>query len=317
MRKFIIDTDTGSDDAAAIMLAAAAKDIEILGVTTVCGNVPLEQATRNALQTLETAGCDAVVYPGAAHPLYRPLITAEGVHGKDGMGGRDLVHPARTPSDKHAVDFILETVAAHPGETEIVMLGPATNIALALMREPETMKKVKHIWSMGTAGFGAGNTSPVAEFNVYADADSYAMLLESGIPLTVIGFDLCLGPAALDREDLAEMAAGGPMSRLAEECTKALLEFNLKKGSGHIVDLPDAVAMAAALWPEMVKEKVEAYCYCCTKEEPAYGQVIIFDVSVSMPIAFQVPPANASVVRTIDTEMFRSRLKQALITGSI
>lgn len=313
MRKFIIDTDTGSDDASAIMMAVASPDVEILGITTLAGNISLEQATKNALQTLEVCGEDIKVYPGAASPIRRPLVMADGVHGKDGMGDQNLIHPKGTAETKHAVDFIVETARKYPGKVEIVALGPATNIALAIMKDREAMKMVKHIWSMGTAGFGPGNSSPVAEFNVYVDADSYAVMLDSGIPITIIGFDLCLGPAALNKEDLDELANGTVMSKFAVDCTKALLSYNLNNRGQHIVDLPDAVAMGVALWDDIVVNSLSAYCYCCTMEEPAYGQVIIYDVNAPLSIDYKVPDANSTVVRTVDYQLFKNRLKESLL----
>lgn len=313
MRRFIIDTDTASDDAVAIMAAAAARDVSILGVTTVAGNVSLEKATRNALQVLETCGADIGVYPGAAKPLFRELVTCEGVHGKDGMGDQNLVHPTGHPQSLHGADFILEKVKEFPGEVEIVALGPVTNIALAILKDRETMKQVKHIWSMGTAGFGPGNSTPVAEFNVFVDAESYAVMLESGIPLTIIGFDLCLGETALNKQDLEELSRGSDCAKLAVNCTKALLSYNLSKRGEHFVDLPDAVAMGVALWPEITAKAIQAYCYCCTREEPAYGQVIIYDVNAPLSIDYRIPEANASVIRATDSVLFKKLLKQALM----
>lgn len=312
MRKIIIDTDTGSDDAAAIMMAVADPDIEILGVTTLGGNISLEQTTKNALQTLEVCGADIPVYPGASRPIFRNLVTAAGVHGNDGMGDQDLVHPVGKPQHQHAVDFILETIRKYPDEVELVLLGPATNVALAIMKDRETMGHTKHIWSMGTAGFGPGNCTPVAEFNVYVDADSYAAVLTSGIPMTIMGFDLCLGQAAMQKEDLEYLKEASPAGAFAAKCTTALLNYNLQKRGEYFVDLPDAVAMGVALWPDIVKEDVYAYCYCCTKEEPAYGQVIIFDVNQPLSIDYEIPAANATVIRTIDYAEFKKRFKSAL-----
>lgn len=312
MRKVIIDTDTGSDDAAAIMLAVAAADVEILGVTTLGGNIALEQTTKNALQTLEVCGSDTPVYPGACRPIMRELVTADGVHGKDRMGDQDLVHPVRKAESRHAVDFILETVRKYPDEIEIIALGPATNIALAIMQDRETMSRVKHIWSMGTSGFGVGNCTPVAEFNVYVDADSYAIMLTSGIPVTIIGFDLCLGPAAMHREDLDYLKTASAAGEFAVKCTTALLNYNLQHRGECFVDLPDAVAMGIALWPDIVEDYVDAYCYCCTKEEPAYGQVIIYDVNQPLSIDYKIPPANAQVIRRINYQEFKNRFKASL-----
>ena len=312
MRKIIIDTDTGSDDAAAIMMAVAASDIEIMGVTTLGGNITLEQTTKNALQTLEVCDAEIPVYPGSSGPIMRELVTASGVHGKDGMGDQDLVHPKGKPEKQHAVDFILDTVKKNPDEVELVVLGPATNVALAIMQDRETMSHVKHIWSMGTSGFGSGNCTPVAEFNVYVDADSYAVMLTSGIPITIIGFDLCLGPAAMQREDLEFLKNASKAGTFVAKCTTALLNYNLQKRGEYFVDLPDAVAMGVALWPDIVQDSVSAYCYCCTKEEPAYGQVIIFDVNQPLSIDYEIPPANAQVIRKIDFKEFKSRFKNAI-----
>lgn len=312
MRKIIIDTDTGSDDAAAILTAMAASDVEVLGLTTVSGNVPLEQATLNALQTLEVCGAEVPVYKGASAPLFRPLVTATSVHGKDGLGDQGLVHPIRKPQEGHAVDFILDMARKHPGELELVTLGPVTNIAIALMKDREAMKGIKHIWSMGTAGFGVGNCTPVAEFNVFVDAESYAYFLESGIPITIIGFDLCLGKTAFWKEDLDEMAQSGPVGQFVTDCTKVLLSYNLRAKNEYNIDLPDAVAMGVALWPDIVVESVNAYCYCCTKEEPAYGQVIIYDPAIPLSVGVPIPPANAAIIKRIDSEKFKAYFKKAV-----
>ncbi len=315
MRKIIIDTDTGTDDAAALLMAAAAHklgEIEILAVTTVAGNIPLAQGTANALMTLEVAGCDLPVYPGAAAPLYRKLETAEGVHGPDGLGGRDLVHPTRTPEKTHAVTKILELVRAYPDEVEIIALGPATNLALAILQDRAAMGRVKHIWSMGTAGFGAGNCSPVAEFNVYVDAEAYDVLLQAGIPLTLLGFDLCLGPVALTEEELSKLAQGNRVMRFLATATSALTAHNIRGGRGYTADLPDAVAMLCALYPEAGADAVAVFAHCCTKDEFAYGQVILFPAGMEWSVPYRVPEANATVVKSVEAAVFKARLLGAL-----
>jgi len=312
MRKLIIDTDTATDDAAALLIACAQPDTDILAVTTVAGNIPLEKGTRNALQTLEVAGRKVPVYPGAGQPLYRPLVCAEGVHGKDGLGDRDLSHPATQPESVHGVTKLLELVRAYPGEIEIVALGPATNLALAILQDRAAMAGVKHIWSMGTGGFGPGNCTPVAEFNVYVDAEAYQILLTSGIPLTIIGFDMCLGDAALDKADLDTLASGNAVMQFMAKAASALVAYNERSGHGTAADLPDAVAMGCALWPEMVRETVSVYAYCCTREEPSYGQVIFFDRTVPMSVETQIPADNAVVVKAIDSVLFRRRFVETL-----
>lgn len=311
MRKFIIDTDVGGDDAAALVMALRESDIEILGITTLGGNVPLENTTKNALQAVEECGRDVPVYMGCEKPLMRELVTADNVHGNDGMGDCGLIHPTRKPEKMHAVEFILETVAAYPDEVEIIALGPASNIALAIMKNRKVMKKVKHIWSMGTSGFGAGNITPVAEFNVFVDAESYAVMLGSGIPVTIAGFDLCLGDAAFTPEELDEMSTA-PLGRFIAEGNRVKLGFNEKLTGVPFVDLPDAVAMAAVLYPEVVTEAITAHCYCCTKETPAYGQVIIYDISKPFSVKYDIPETFSTVIKSIDPALFKKRLLDAL-----
>ena len=183
-RKIIIDSDTGADDASALILAAKQENVEILGVTVLVGNVDLEQSSKNALAALELAGCDAPVYKGSADTFTGELKYANSVFGNDGMGDADLIHPKKQAAEGGAVDFIIDTVKNNPNEVELISLGPSTNIAKAIKKAPDEMKKVKRIWTMGTAGLGAGNASPVAEFNVYADAEAYKIMLDSGLPIT-------------------------------------------------------------------------------------------------------------------------------------
>lgn len=313
MRKFIIDTDTASDDAAALMIAAFSPDIEILGVTAVAGNVDVRQAADNALMTLEVCGCDAPVYLGAPRPLVRERRETISVHGKDGMGDGDLIRPIKKPAEKRAVDFILDTVAKYPDEVEIVVLGPATNIATAILTDRETMRRVKRIWSMGTPGFGIGNATPVAEFNVYIDAEAYAVMLDSGIPVTIIGFDMCAGEIGLDRDELAALAAGNKAGRFLEKATKVLLQFNLDTRGAHMVDLPDAVAIAAAVWPDYVTSSVACHCHCCTEDNETYGQVLFYQKGRTYESMPAIRDYTAEVVTRVSEQSFTERFMKLLL----
>ncbi len=316
MRKFIIDTDTGSDDAVALIMALKSEDVKVEAITTVCGNVPLELGTRNALMTVEiTDVANPPLYMGAAKPLMRELVTAEGVHGDDGMGDSDLIHPTLKPEGEHAVDKILEIVKKNPDEIEIVTIGPVTNIALALMKDRETMKGVKHIYSMATAGFGKGNTTPVSEFNVYVDAEAFDIMLRSGIPITIIGFDVCLGDAAWNKIDMDILLnSGKPEAEFAVKCNKRLLEYNLKRSGDHIIDLPDAVAMGVALWEDIVLESKDCYCHTCIHEEITYGQVVLYDDDVlAIKDRFSYNEPNASVCKTLDNLLYKKRMMELLL----
>ncbi len=308
MRKIIIDTDTGSDDAAAIIMAAYSRDIQILGVTTVAGNVPLEQAAQNAMATLEVCGrSDVPVYLGASRPLFRERPFTVSVHGADGMGDCGLIHPKMSVQSQRAVDYILETVNKYPGEVEIIALGPATNIALAVLTDREIMRKVKHIWSMGTTGFGIGNTTPVSEFNVFIDAEAYALMLEAGIPITIVGFDMCGGSIGLDKSKLETIAAGNEAGRFLEKATREILQFYLRTRGQHVVELADSVAMAVALWPEFTQKKVRCYCHCCTEQGPTYGQVIFYQEGRTYEAVTNIGEALTEVVTQVDEKLFTER----------
>lgn len=316
MRKIIIDTDCGSDDAVALIMALKSSQVKVEAITTVCGNVPLELATKNALMTVEVAQAQMPpLYVGAAKPLLRDLVTAVNVHGKDGMGDCNLINPTLKPENKHAVDAILDIVENNSDEIEIVTIGPVTNIALAILRAPETMKKVKHIYSMGTSGFGRGNTTPAAEFNVYVDAEAYSIMLKAGIPMTIIGFDVCSGDATLNKDDMDLLLSSSKEEAVfAVKCNHSLLEYNLQRSSEYIVDLPDAVAMGVVLWDDIVLEKKLCYCYTCTLEEAAYGQVIVNDGSkLAISDGFAGHSPNATVCKSIDNRLFKTRLLDLLL----
>ena len=313
MRKFIVDTDTASDDAAALMIAAFSPDIDLLGVTVVAGNVGVRQAADNALMTLEACGCDAPVYMGASRPLIKPRKETISVHGKDGMGDRGIIHPKKTPEDKRAVDFILEKVAEYPDEIELVVLGPATNIAIAIMTDREVMSHVKRIWTMGTPGFGPGNATPVAEFNVFIDADAYKVMLDLGVPTTVIGFDMCVGEIGLDEAELLALSKGNEAGRFLEQATKVILQFNYDTRGVHMVDLPDAVALAAAVWDDYVTSSVKCHCFVCTEDNETYGQVIFYQQGRTYESMPKIDSYNAEVVTSVSERTFTKRFMSMLL----
>ena len=316
MQRIIIDTDCGSDDAAAIMMALKSEDIKVEAITAVCGNVPLPLAVNNALMTIEVSGAQMPpLYAGAEKPLFKELVTAVNVHGNDGMGDMDLIHPSLKPEKEHAVDAILRLVKTYPDEITIIAIGPVTNIALAIMKEPETMKKVKHIYSMGTSGFGPGNCTPVSEFNVYVDAEAYHIMINSGIPVTIVGFDVCLGDAALLKEDLDTLAESDVKSaEFAVKCNRRLVEYNIEASNKCFLDLPDAVAMAVMLWPDVVLEKKDCYAHVCLKEPEAYGQVILNDGrKLAIQEGFLGRKPNVSVCTKLNKHKMKKRLMALLM----
>src|SRR5215831_11073951 len=189
-RKVIVDCDPGHDDAVAIMLAAANPEVELLAITTVAGNQTLDRTTLNARRVCTVAGIHGVpIAAGCDRPLLRELVTAGEVHGASGLDGPDWPEPTVGVEPAHAVDIIVELVLAAPGEVTLVPVGPLTNIALALRREPRIAKAVREVVLMG-GSFTRGNVTPAAEFNIYVDPEAAAAVFQAGWPLTMVGLDL-------------------------------------------------------------------------------------------------------------------------------
>ena len=192
-RQIIIDCDPGQDDAICLLLAMSSPDdLDILGVTTVAGNVPLDLTERNARQMCDIAGRgDVSVYAGCSRPMVRDLVTAEHVHGSTGIDGIDIVEPTQPLEEQHAVDFIVQTLrAADDNSITLVPMGPLTNIGQAITGNPEILAKVEQIVLMGGAMREAGNISPSAEFNILVDPHAADVVFRCGRPLTVMGLDV-------------------------------------------------------------------------------------------------------------------------------
>ena len=306
-RKVIIDTDTGADDASALILAAKSRELSILGVTVLAGNVDLEQATQNALAALETAGSSAPVYRGSAQTYGGEKIDAFSVFGEDGMGDMELVHPIGSAQEKDAIDFIIDTVKANPGEVEIISLGPATNIAFALDRDPEAMKEVKMIWSMGTAGLGPGNASPVAEFNVYSDPKAYKRMLDSGLPVTVIGLDVCGGEAMWTDRQFAKLLISGEIGEFVTDSFSKLRAFYASNGSEGSVMNCDSMAMMCAIDSGFVRSTIKCHGSCITSPGETFGQVIFYREGFTYDAVSNDQEHNVTLVTEVDASGYFDR----------
>ncbi|WBU59100.1 nucleoside hydrolase [Paracoccus albus] len=190
-QKIIIDTDPGQDDAVAILLALGSPEIEVLGITTVAGNVPLSLTTRNAQLIVGLSGQQVPIYAGCDRPLSRDLVTAEYVHGKTGLDGIELGEPEVPLSGEDGVGFIIETLRREEaGTVTLVPIGPLTNIATAFARAPDIVQRVKQVVLMGGAYFEVGNVTPAAEFNIYVDPEAAAQLFASGVDIVVMPLDV-------------------------------------------------------------------------------------------------------------------------------
>ncbi|MGJ8531216.1 MAG: nucleoside hydrolase [Alphaproteobacteria bacterium] len=222
-RSIIVDTDPGQDDALAILLALASPELEVLGFIGVAGNVPLDLTTRNIRVVCELAGRTEVpVYAGANQPMKRALVTAEHVHGSTGLDGAVLPEPSMELQSQHGVDFLVETVLNRPeNSVTLCSLGPLTNLALALQKEPRIAPRIQELVMMGGGFFEGGNITPAAEFNIFVDPDAAKIVFESGIPITMFPLD-CTHQALTSTARIAAFRALN--SRVGDACA-GWLEF--------------------------------------------------------------------------------------------
>jgi purine nucleosidase len=254
-RRLLIDTDTASDDAVALVMALRTPSVEVEAITVVAGNVPLDQAVQNALYTRDLCGSTVAVHAGRAAPLMRPLETAQSVHGEDGMGDIGLPLSGRTPAAGHAVDVLIETIMDDPGQITLVTLGPLSNVATALLREPAVASSVEHCFIMGGAGAGPGNVSALAEYNFWADPEAARVVARSGMPLTIVGWDMSVRHATFGPEDAAAIRRLGPIGEFCVDI-QAVVDVYARAES-HLAgfDLPDPIAMAVAIEPGIARRE--------------------------------------------------------------
>ncbi|TRD19780.1 nucleoside hydrolase [Palleronia caenipelagi] len=251
--KLIIDTDPGQDDAIAILLALGSPEIELLGITTVAGNVPLALTSRNARMICELAGRpDIPVFAGADHPLVHTLVTAEHVHGKTGLDGPDLPEPTMPLQDQHAVDFIIETLRAEPEHSiTLAPIGPLTNIALALRKAPDIAPRIKEIVLMGGAYFEVGNITPAAEFNIYVDPEAAHIVFTSGVPLVVLPLDVTHKALVTPERNAAFRALGTKVGQAVAQMTEFYERYDKDKYGSAGAPLHDPCTIAWMLDPAL------------------------------------------------------------------
>jgi purine nucleosidase len=258
MRKIIIDCDTGRDDAIALALACASPDlVDLRGVTTVAGNIPLSLTQRNSRMVIELCGrVDVPVFAGADRPLLRPLATAEDAHGASGIEGFEVFEPSLPLQGKHAVDFILETLAAEPSDTvSLLVTGPMTNIALAAMRAPEVFNRVQEIVVMGGSSAARGNASPAAEFNIYVDAEAAARIFACGRPITVFGLDVTYQVLAKPEHRRRMAESSSRVARHLAPLMSPLSHWNAEKLGVGAIAMHDACTVAWLIWPDLFTVK--------------------------------------------------------------
>ncbi len=245
----ILDTDPGVDDAIAILMALASREFNVIGLTTTAGNVPLARATRNALAILEHVGRpDIPVYKGAARPVRGRYAYARQVHSASGLTRR-LPDPAIAPLQTPAVSFLAQSLLDNPGEITVIALGPLTNLARLWRRHPAALRAAKQIVVMGGAVNVPGNVSPHAEFNFYSDPTAARVVIESGIPLTLIDLAACRQVYLTD-DQAPTTPANEPFGKLASELLTGWFRKDATRQQFHLYD---PLTILAATHPQVVR----------------------------------------------------------------
>jgi len=308
-RPFFIDTDTASDDAVALAMALTHPDVEVVGIGVVAGNVPLDQGVQNALYMVEL--CELAgkvpVHAGCDRPLELPLSTAQKVHGHDGMGDIGLELHGRTPTAGHAVDALLQAADRHAGALTLVTLGPLTNVAVALRRDPSLASKIERCVVMGAVADHIGNITPVAEFNMWVDPHAVEVVLGAGLPLEFVGWDISRHHAVIEPDLAAELRAiGTPLAQVCIDIQVCVSAFCASETKLSGFDLPDPIAMAYAIDPSVATRTRRLHCVVETQSHITRGMVVM-DV-----LGLQHAPANALVVTEADHERFVAMLRRAI-----
>ena len=276
-RPFLIDTDAGSDDAVAILMALRHADVDVRAITVVAGNVPLAQGVVNALYFTELCETDVPVHAGAERPLLREYVSADWFHGADGLGDwGDRYKPQRAQaSELHAVDAIIDAARSTP-ELVIVTLGPLTNLALALRKAPDIIPFVSRCVVMGGAACTNGNVTPAAEYNIWCDPEAARIVFRSGLPVEMVGWEFSIGEFVLSLDDI-EYARGinTPFADFAIDCNiKGMRGYEIQTGEIGI-SLPDGVALAVAIDPSICTASSRHYVDVECDSELTRGMTVV------------------------------------------
>lgn len=305
-QKMWIDTDTASDDAVALILALKSPTTDVIGISIVAGNVPIDLGVQAALYTIEMCRVKVPVHVGAVKPLVRSFASAQNVHGTDGMGDIGLKLNGRQPTSQDAVRQIIETFRSAKGEIDLVTLGPLTNIALALSIEPEFAKWVRRCVIMGGTGVLPGNVTIASEFNVWADPESARIVFDSELPLEMVGWDVSVADAVISDELAVEFSALSDLGKFAMSIQRQVREFCRTETKLDGFDLPDPIAMSVAIDSSMSSFEVQRHVRVHLGDGDTRGQTVIDHLDVLGR------SHNCRVVLRVDRERFIAMIRNAL-----
>jgi purine nucleosidase len=303
LRKIIIDTDTATDDAIAIIMALKHNNFDVKAITTVAGNVDLQQATQNALYTVELCNKNIPVYKGSSKPIKRKLETSKFFHGKDGLGDTGPYIPKLKEQKENAIDKIVSLINSNPNEIEIIAIGPLTNIAKVFYKDPSTINKLKSLYIMGGIGEGKGNITHHAEFNFWVDPDAADVVLNSNIKVHLIAWDTTQIYGYINKENFEELEKiNSSLSQFSIDIQQKALQYYKIKYNEYKVDLADPLAMGAFIDSKIVTE----YKNCEIK-------MILNGLERGKDIVSFTKKGNIKLASKISREKFLNTLKKSLV----
>jgi purine nucleosidase len=307
MKRLIIDTDPGVDDAHAILLALAHPDVKVEAITTVNGNVGLDLTTANALKILDAAGKEVPVYRGCDRPLINRALSAAHVHGEDGLGDCGIPASRKTVQSEHAVHALIRLANENPGELILAAIGPLTNLAAALILDPDLPKKFKRLVIMGGAIYSKGNTSTVtAEFNIHADPEAASMVFDSWPMITLLSWETTLDHVftrdVLDRF----FGLGTPRSKFFHDTNQKILTFIRERLGQDMLFAPDGLALAAAVEPGIVTKSEKKYVSIELHGSRTRGQTVVDWYGSTRQ------PPNTEIILELDQNRFIQLMENGL-----
>jgi purine nucleosidase len=306
-KRLIIDTDTASDDAVALVMAHNWPGAEVEAITVCYGNMPLDVASANARYSVEMCGAQTPVYEGCARPLLRTAAHAEWFHGPEGMGMLGRLHPKQAPAGADAIQQLIRRFGEAPGEIVLVTLGPLTNIAVALSIEPRLAEWVKECYIMGGAANCVGNVTPAAEFNIWCDPEAARIVFHSGMKILMVGWEHCRFAGALDDAEMHHVyGLESERARFAIDCNSYALQAGREIQGATGLMLPDPITMAIALDSAVCTRRSWHYVDIACGDELTRGMTVVDQLNVTG----QRP--NVEVCWEIDAPRWKELLYQTL-----
>jgi purine nucleosidase len=291
------------------MMALRARNARLEGITINCGNINFDQEVENALYTVEVAGMSGKVpvYPGTRHPLLKEWETVEHIHGRDGMGNSYFPRAKQRPESKHAVDAIVDTINSNPGEISLVEIAPMTNLAMAIRKDPGIVKKVKHFYFMGGTNQYLGNVTPAAEFNIWVDPDAAKIVLNSGMPTTMVGWEICMRHGLIGAKEYSEIEAMKTTeSEFFIAVNRQVRRFMKAERGIDATSCPDSMTMSIVLNQRVATDVKRRYVEADNLEGISRGATIVDH----MKVLGKKP--NVTVVYQASQDLFRRMLFRML-----